>query len=160
MLHAKYIIYLTRTLLFLNKKKFVFVIFFSFSFFFLFFVSSKESMHCGSEISAGYTGWMWKSLVFFVAKMSTDINFWGQCRSCIVAMFLFFESTKRAFNLKKRHHNTNGSFCSTPHPQLGSDYIEGKNLHHFPFLTATVISWARLLFLVQLRGHSVFSTSP
>lgn len=36
MLHAKYIIYLTRTLLFLNKKKFVFVIFFSFSFFFLF----------------------------------------------------------------------------------------------------------------------------
>lgn len=35
MLHAKYIIYLTRTLLFLNKKKFIFVIFFSFSFFFL-----------------------------------------------------------------------------------------------------------------------------
>jgi hypothetical protein len=37
MLHAKYIIYLTRTLLFLNKKKFVFVIFFSFFFFFFFF---------------------------------------------------------------------------------------------------------------------------
>lgn len=52
MLHAKYIIYLTRTLLFLNKKKFIFVIFFNF----LFFFSSKESMHCGSEISAGYTG--------------------------------------------------------------------------------------------------------
>lgn len=44
MLHAKYIIYLTRTLLFLNKKKFVFVIFFPFSFFFFSF-SSKESMH-------------------------------------------------------------------------------------------------------------------
>lgn len=53
MLHAKYIIYLTRTLLFLNKKKFIyFCDFFSFSFFF----SSKESMHRGSEISAGYTG--------------------------------------------------------------------------------------------------------
>lgn len=51
MLHAKYIIYLTRTLLFLNKKKFIFVIFFYFLFF-----SSKESMHRGSEISAGYTG--------------------------------------------------------------------------------------------------------
>lgn len=36
MLHAKYIIYLTRTLLFFNKKKFVFVIFFSFFFFFSF----------------------------------------------------------------------------------------------------------------------------
>lgn len=34
MLHAKYIIYLTRTLLFLNKKKFIFVIFFHFLFFF------------------------------------------------------------------------------------------------------------------------------
>ena len=45
MLHAKYIIYLTRTLLFLNKKKFVFVIFFSFFFFFFFSFSSKESMH-------------------------------------------------------------------------------------------------------------------
>lgn len=33
MLHAKYIIYLTRTLLFLNKKKFIFVIFFIFFFF-------------------------------------------------------------------------------------------------------------------------------
>lgn len=54
MLHAKYIIYLTRTLLFFNKKKFVFVIFF-FLFLFFFF-SSKESMHRGSEISAGYTG--------------------------------------------------------------------------------------------------------
>lgn len=52
MLHAKYIIYLTRTLLFLNKKKFIFVIFFLIFFFF----SSKESMHRGSEISAGYTG--------------------------------------------------------------------------------------------------------
>lgn len=37
MLHAKYIIYLTRTLLFLNKKSLCFVIFFHFFSFFSFF---------------------------------------------------------------------------------------------------------------------------
>lgn len=37
MLHAKYIIYLTRTLLFLNKKKFVFCDFFFVFFLFFFF---------------------------------------------------------------------------------------------------------------------------
>lgn len=51
MLHARYIIYLTRTSLLLNKKKFVFCDFFSFFFFFF----QRNSMHCGSEISAGYT---------------------------------------------------------------------------------------------------------
>lgn len=56
MLHAKYIIYLTRTLLFLNKKKFVFVIFFSFFFFFFFLFLQRNPCICGSEISAGYTG--------------------------------------------------------------------------------------------------------
>lgn len=47
MLHAKYIIYLTRNLILLNKKKFVI-------FFFFLFLFSKKPMHRGLEISAGY----------------------------------------------------------------------------------------------------------
>lgn len=75
-------------------------------------------------------------LFFFVAKMSTDINFWGQCRSCIVAMFLFFESTKCAFNLMKRHHNTNGSFCSTPPPPTWIRLFRRKKSAPFSFLNS------------------------
>lgn len=74
-------------------------------------------MHCGSEISAGYTGWTWKSLIF--AKMNPDWHhlqtpFWGQYRSLFVfATFCFFFFVHQcAFHLLKIDHNTNGSFRS------------------------------------------------
>lgn len=81
-------------------------------------------MHCGSEISAGYTGWMWKSLIF--AKMNPDWHYlqtplWGQYRSLFAfvlfffAMFSFFYFFVHqcAFHLLKIYHNTNGRFHSS-----------------------------------------------
>lgn len=65
MLHAKYIIYLTRTLLFLNKKKFVFCDFFFF--FFLFF----KGIHALWIRNFCWLHWLNVEITDF-AKMSPD----------------------------------------------------------------------------------------
>lgn len=61
MLHAKYIIYLTRTLLFFFLIKKV-CVFYDFFFFFFFFQRNPCTV---DQKSAGYTGWMWKITDFF-----------------------------------------------------------------------------------------------
>lgn len=70
--------------------------------------------------------------------MNPDINckpfFEGDIGVVLFAMFFAVRVHQCFFNLLKRHHNTNGSFCSTPPPapQLGSDCCDGKE--SVPFL--------------------------
>lgn len=62
MLHAKYIIYLTRTLSSLNKKNCLL---------FVFPLSLKNPCNVDQIFSAGYAGCIWKFVVIF-AQMNPD----------------------------------------------------------------------------------------
>lgn len=68
MLHAKYIIYLTRTLLFLNKKKFVFVGFFFFFFFSFPFSLQRNPCIVDQKFLLATLAECEKSLIFFAKK--------------------------------------------------------------------------------------------
>lgn len=72
-------------------------------------------------------------------------------------MFLFFESTKCAFNLIKRHHNTNGSFCSTPPPPTWIRLFRRKKSAPFSFLNSYCHFWGLIAFPCAVKGaHRVF----
>lgn len=94
MLHAKYIIYLTRTLSSLNKKNCLL---------FVFPPSQKESIQCGSNFFC-WLRWLNLEICCHFCTdeswlMELHTHFWGQCRSSFVELpnftvhqyaFLFF----------------------------------------------------------------------